>query len=110
MMTTQIKSRIHRDDEVLVVAGRDKGARGKVIRVLPDEGRVLVAKVNMIKRHTRQTQQTSGGIIEKEAPMAISNVQFFCPNCKTGVRLGVKQLDDGRKVRNCRKCGEVLDQ
>jgi len=109
-MTTQIKSRIHRDDEVLVVAGRDKGARGKVIRVLPEEGRVLVAKVNMIKRHTRQTQQTSGGIIEKEAPMAISNVQFFCPNCKTGVRLGVKQLDDGRKVRNCRKCGEVLDQ
>jgi len=64
----------------------------------------------MIKRHTRQTPQSSGGIIEKEAPIAISNVQFFCPNCKAGVRLGVKQLDDGRKVRNCRKCGEVLDQ
>jgi len=110
MMTTQIKSRIHRDDEVLVIAGRDKGARGKVIRVISSDNRVLVSKVNMVKRHTRQTQQTSGGIIEKEAPIALSNVQFFCPKCKTGVRLGTKTLDDGRKVRNCRKCGEVLDQ
>jgi len=109
-MATQIKAHIHRDDEVMVIAGRDKGARGKVIRVIPSEGRVMVSKVNMIKRHTRQTQQTSGGIIEKEAPISISNVQFFCPNCKTGVRLGMKSLDDGRKVRNCRKCGEVLDQ
>jgi len=109
-MTTQIKSRIHRDDEVLVIAGRDKGARGKVIRVISSDNRVLVSKVNMVKRHTRQTQQTSGGIIEKEAPIALSNVQFFCPKCKTGVRLGTKTLDDGHKVRNCRKCGEVLDQ
>jgi len=110
MMTTQIKSRIHRDDEVLVIAGRDKGARGKVIRVISSDNRVLVSKVNMVKRHTRQTQQSSGGIIEKEAPIALSNVQFFCPKCETGVRLGMKTLDDGRKVRNCRKCGEVLDQ
>ncbi len=109
-MSTQIKSRIHRDDEVLVIAGRDKGVRGKVIRVKALDNSVLVSKVNMVKRHTRQTQNTSGGIIEKEAPIALSNVQFFCPNCKTGVRLGVKQLDDGRKVRSCRKCGEVLDQ
>jgi len=109
-MSTQIKAHIRRDDEVLVIAGRDKGARGKVVRVIPTDGHVVVSKVNMIKRHTRQTQQTSGGIIEKEAPISISNVQFFCPNCKTGVRLGMKSLDDGRKVRNCRKCGEVLDQ
>jgi large subunit ribosomal protein L24 len=109
-MTTQIKSRIHRDDEVLVIAGRDKGVRGKVIRVKTLDNTVLVSKVNMVKRHTRQTQHASGGIIEKEAPISLSNVQFFCPNCKTGVRLGVKQLDDGRKVRSCRKCGEVLDQ
>jgi len=109
-MSTQVKSRIHRDDEVLVIAGRDKGARGKVIRVMASDNRVLVSKVNMIKRHTRATQQTSGGIIEKEAPIAISNVQFFCPNCKTGVRLSMKQLDDGRKVRSCQKCSEVLDQ
>ncbi len=105
-----VKTRIRRDDEVIVIAGRDKGARGKVVRVLPQDGTVLVSKVNMIKRHTRQTQNTSGGIIEKEAPLAISNVQFFCPKCKTGVRLGSKVLEDGRKVRTCRKCGEVLDR
>ncbi len=109
-MTTIVKTRIRRDDEVIVIAGRDKGARGKVIRVLPREGRVLVAKVNMVKRHMKPTPASSGGIIEREAPLAISNVQFFCPKCKKGVRLGAKILEDGRKVRICRKCGEVLDR
>lgn len=109
-MATNIKSRIRRDDEVVVIAGRDKGARGKVIRVIPADGRVLVNKVNMIKRHTRPTPNGAGGIIEKEAPIAISNVQYYCSNCKTGVRLGAKQLEDGRKVRTCHKCGEVLDR
>jgi len=104
-----VRTRIRRDDEVVVIAGRDKGARGKVIKVLRADGSVLVAKVNMIKRHTRQTQNSSGGIIEKEAPLNISNVQYFCAKCKTGVRLGVKSLEDGRKVRTCRSCGEVLD-
>lgn len=108
-MTTLVKTRIRRDDEVVVIAGRDKGARGKVIRVQPQDASVLVAKVNMIKRHTRQSQASAGGIIEKEAPMAISNVQYYCSKCKTGVRLGAKTLEDGRKVRTCRKCGEVLD-
>ena len=108
-MTTLVKTRIRRDDEVVVVAGRDKGTRAKVIRVMPQEGSVLVAKVNMIKRHTRQSQVSAGGIIEKEAPMAISNVQYYCSKCESGVRLGVKTLEDGRKVRTCRKCDEVLD-
>ncbi len=109
-MATNIKSRIRRDDEVVVIAGRDKGARGKVIRVIAADGRVLVNKINMIKRHTRQSQDSAGGIIEKEAPIAISNVQYFCSNCDAGVRLGAKELEDGRKVRTCRKCGEVLDR
>ena len=109
-MTTLVSSRIRRDDEVIVITGRDKGARGKVIRVMPKDARVLVSKVNMIKRHTRATANNSGGIIEKEAPVAISNVQYFCPKCKAGVRLGAKTLEDGRKVRTCRKCGEVLDR
>ena len=109
-MATTVKTRIRKNDEVLVTTGRDKGARGKVIRVLPEEGRIVVAKVNMIKRHTKASAQGTGGIIEKEAPMAISNVQYFCPSCKAGVRLGVKSLEDGRKVRTCRKCGEVLDR
>ncbi|MES0371121.1 MAG: 50S ribosomal protein L24 [Mariprofundaceae bacterium] len=109
-MATNIKSRIRRDDEVVVIAGRDKGARGKVIRVIAADNRVLVNKINMIKRHTRQTQDSAGGIIEKEAPIAISNVQYYCSNCDGGVRLGAKELEDGRKVRTCRKCGEVLDR
>ena len=108
-MTDMVKTRLRRDDEVVVIAGRDKGARGKVIRVMKSDGSVLVSKVNMIKRHTRQTQNSSGGIIEKEAALDVSNVQFFCPKCKAGVRLGVKTLEDGRKVRTCRACGEVLD-
>ena len=109
-MATNMKTRIRRDDEVMVTAGRDKGVRGKVIRVMPAEGKVLVSKVNMVKRHTRPTQSSAGGIIEKEAPLALSNIQFYCPSCKMGVRLGVKALEDGRKVRTCRKCGEVLDR
>jgi len=109
-MSAVTKTRIHRDDEIVVIAGRDKGARGKVIRTLPANGKVLVAKVNMVKRHTRPSQNSKGGIIEKEAPIALSNVQYYCPSCKTGVRLGVKVLEDDRKVRTCKKCGEVLDR
>ena len=109
-MSTNVKYRIRRDDEVVVIAGRDKGARGKVTRVLPSEGKAVVSKVNMIKRVTKPSQGTAGGIIEREAPLQISNIQFVCPKCDTGVRLGVKTLEDGRKVRTCRKCGEVLDQ
>ncbi|MDX8391416.1 MAG: 50S ribosomal protein L24 [Mariprofundaceae bacterium] len=103
-------TRIRRDDEVIIIAGRDKGARGKVIRLLKADSKALIAKVNMVKRHTRPTQSSKGGIIEKEAPIALSNVQYFCPSCKAGVRLGVKLLEDGRKVRTCKKCSEVLDR
>ena len=109
-MSTNLKYRIRRDDEVVVIAGRDKGARAKVIRVLPEKGKIVVAKVNMVKRHTKASQENSGGIIEREAPMAISNVQYLCPKCDAGVRVGMKALEDGRKVRTCRKCDEVLDQ
>jgi len=104
------KTRIRKDDEIIVIAGRDKGARGKVIRTLPADNRVLVAKVNMVKRHTRPSQNSRGGIIEKETPIALSNVEYYCPSCKKGVRLGIKVLEDERKVRTCRKCGEVLDR
>ncbi len=109
-MSTNVKCRIRRDDEVVIIAGRDKGARGKVTRILSEKGKVVVSKVNMIKRHTKASQASSGGIIEREAPMAISNIQFICPKCDKGVRVGVKTLEDGRKVRTCRKCDEVLDQ
>ena len=109
-MSTNVKYRIRSGDEIVVITGRDKGARGNVTRILPEKGKVVVAKVNMVKRHTKPTQNSSGGIVEREAPLEISNVQFVCPKCDTGVRLGAKTLEDGRKVRTCRKCGEVLDK
>lgn len=109
-MSTNVKYRIRSGDEIVVIAGRDKGARGNVTRILPEKGKIIVAKVNMVKRHTKPTQNSSGGIVEREAPLEISNVQFVCPKCDTGVRLGAKTLEDGRKVRTCRKCGEVLDK
>ncbi len=109
-MNRILSTRIRHDDEVVVTVGKDKGTRGKVLRVLLDKGKVIVAKANMIKRHTKPSQNSRGGIIEKEAPIAISNVEYFCPKCKAGVRLGTKLLEDGRKVRICRKCGEVLDR
>jgi len=109
-MSTNVKYRIRRDDEVVVIAGRDKGARGKVVRMLSEKGKVVVSKINMLKRHTKATQNSSGGIIEREAPMAISNIQYVCPKCDQGVRVAMKTLEDGRKVRTCRKCDEVLDQ
>ena len=109
-MSTNVNYRIRSGDEVVVITGRDKGARGNVTRVLPEKGKVIVAKVNMVKRHTKPTQNSSGGIVEREAPLEISNVQYVCPKCDAGVRLGAKTLEDGRKVRTCRKCGEVLDK
>lgn len=105
-----LSTRIRRNDEVVVTTGKDKGVRGKVIRVLPRQGRVVVAKVNMMKRHTKPSQKDRGGIVEREAPISLSNVMYYCPKCKTGVRLGIRILEDGRKVRTCRKCGEVLDR
>ncbi|RME86161.1 MAG: 50S ribosomal protein L24 [Zetaproteobacteria bacterium] len=106
----RVKTHVRREDEVVVIAGKDKGARGKVLKVLPEEGRVVVAGVNIVKRHTKPGPNTRGGIIEREAPIAISNVLFYCPHCQRGVRLGRKFLEDGRKVRYCRKCGEVVDK
>ncbi|RMH51710.1 MAG: 50S ribosomal protein L24 [Zetaproteobacteria bacterium] len=103
------KMKLRRDDEVVVIAGRDRGARGRIVRVLPAEGRVVVSKVNMVRRHTRPSDRSAGGIVSVEAPLSVSNVQFYCPACARGVRLGIKRLEDGRKVRFCRKCGEVVD-
>jgi len=102
--------RIRKGDEVIVVAGRSKGLRGNVLRVLTND-RLLVENVNMVKRHTKPdpNRQQPGGILEKEAPIHISNVALF--NAATGAadKVGFKQLDDGRKVRVFRSNGEVVD-
>ncbi len=102
---------VRRGDTVGVIAGKDRGKRGKVLRVLPDSGRVVIEHVNMIKRHQRPTPKLrQGGIIEREGPLAVSNVLLVCGRCNRPVRMGIKILNDGRKVRVCRRCGESVDK
>lgn len=106
-----IKAHVKKDDTVMVMAGKEKGKTGKVLRVYPDSGRVLVENVNVVKRHTRPSQvNQEGGIVEKEAALAISNVMLVCAACSKPTRTGVRQLDDGSKARFCKKCNEIVDK
>ena len=104
------KSIIRRDDIVEVRAGKDKGKRGRVLRVFTEEGRIIIEKINMVKRHTRPDQKQKGGIVEKEGKLAISNVMLVCPKTSQPSRAGWKFLEDGRKVRFLKKSGEMLDE
>ncbi|MBO8129560.1 MAG: 50S ribosomal protein L24 [Peptococcaceae bacterium] len=100
---------IRKGDQVLVITGKDAGKKGKVLEVLPKENRVIVEGVNVVKRHTRPTRNIpQGGIIEKEAPIHKSNVMLLCNKCHKVTRIARRVLDDGSKVRVCKKCGEVL--
>ncbi|MCU0571780.1 MAG: 50S ribosomal protein L24 [Syntrophobacteraceae bacterium] len=109
-MEHQKKYRIKKNDVVQVVAGKDKGKTGKVMRLVPKKDRAIVEKINMVKRHMKPSQQNrQGGILDKEAPIAISNLMLVCSKCTDPTRVGYKILDDDRKVRFCKKCGEVLD-
>jgi large subunit ribosomal protein L24 len=102
---------VRRGDTVGVIAGKERGKRGKVLRVLRDSGRVVVEHLNMIKRHQRPTPKLrQGGIIEREGPLAVSNVLLVCGRCNRPVRVGIKVLNDGRKVRACKRCGESVDR
>jgi large subunit ribosomal protein L24 len=104
------KLKIKKGDTVLVVTGRESGKSGKVTRVKPDSGQVFVERLNMVKRHQKaRGPQGGGGILEKEAPIPISNVMMLCAKCNEPVRVGRKRLDDGRMVRVCRGCGEQID-
>ena len=103
-------SRIKLNDRVEVIAGKDKGRVGKVTKVFRSADKVLVEKVNMIKRHTKPSSiNQQGGIIEKEAPIHVSNVQMICPQCSKTSRIGKKVLEDGQSVRFCKKCGETIE-
>jgi len=103
-------ARVRKDDTVLVIAGRERGKTGKVLRVLHDEDRVVVERVNMVKRHTKPRGTQGGGIVEKEASLHLSNVQPLCGRCDKPARVGAKRLEDGHAVRVCRRCGEQLDK
>jgi large subunit ribosomal protein L24 len=105
------KLHVKKDDPVVVIAGKEKGKSGKVLRVLPERGQVLVESLNVVKRHTRPTRGNSqGGIIEKEAPLDASNVQLVCKGCGKPARTGIRKLEDGSKARYCKKCNEILDK
>ncbi|MBI4297213.1 MAG: 50S ribosomal protein L24 [Chloroflexi bacterium] len=102
--------KIRKNDTVLVAAGKDRGKQGKVRQVLPREGRVIVEGINIAKRHMKpQGTARQAGIIEREAPLHISAVRFLCPKCHHPTRLKAHSLADGSKVRQCQKCGEVID-
>lgn len=102
--------KIRKNDTVVIIAGKDKGKKGKVRRALPKEDRMLVEGLNMIKRHSRARRAArQAGIIELEAPIHVSNVMLLCNKCAKPTRVGFKILDDGKKVRICRSCQEVID-
>ena len=102
-------NKIRKDDMVYVISGKDKGKTGKVLKVLPKKGRALVENVNFIYKHMRPTQQhQQGGFIQREGPIEITNLQVICNKCSKPTRIEFSILEDGRKVRVCKKCGEVM--
>jgi large subunit ribosomal protein L24 len=101
---------VKRDDRVKVIAGKDKGKEGKVLRVLPESQRVIVERVNMVKKHQRPTnKRPQGGILEIEAPIHVSNVMLVCPSCSQPTRVG-RTREDGARIRTCKKCGNPIDK
>jgi len=105
------KLHIRKNDKVMVVAGMEKGKIGTVLRVISRKDRAVVEKLNMVKRHTKPGGKSAqGGIIEKESPIHIANLMLVCGKCAEPARVGIKVLEDGSKVRFCKKCGEVMDK
>ena len=109
---TEATYAVKKNDSVIVISGRDRGKRGRVLRVLPEKRRVIVEGVNFIKRHTRPNPQRNikGGILEREASVDASNLMVVCAECGKPTRVGRRLLDDGKKVRTCRRCGGILDK
>ena len=104
------KSRIRKGDTVVVVTGRERGKTGKVLSVDLQAGKVIVEKLNIVKRHTKPNQKAKqGGILEREAPLQISNVMFFCPVTQKPTRIGIRVLGDGRRVRFSKKSNETVE-
>ena len=99
---------IKKKDKVRILSGKNKGKEGEVLKVFSDKMTVVVSKVNFVKRHTRTTQQAPGGIHEKEAPISLSKVMLICPKCNGTTRLKIDRLSDGKKIRICRRCGEMI--
>jgi len=103
-------AKIKKGDNVIVLAGRDKGKRGEVFQVMPKEERALVRGVNMVRRHQKQTAQDQGGIVSKEASIHLSNLALADPKDGKPTRIGFKTLEDGRKVRIAKRSGEMISE
>jgi len=102
--------KLKKGDKVVITTGKDKGKTGEITTVLPKEGKVIVAGVNMVKRHTKPTQESAGGIVSKEMPIHISNVAYVDPKDGKATRIGYKVEKGGRKVRVAKRSGEVVDK
>jgi len=101
---------IRKNDSVMVIAGKERGKTGKVLRVLSEKNAVIVERTNLVKRHSKpRGPQQPGGIVEKEAPINASNIMIMCDKCNAPVRIGHKELSDGSKIRICRRCNEAFD-
>ena len=101
---------VKKNDLVMVITRKDKGKTGKVMRINKKKDRLVVEKVNMVKRHVKQSQKTKGGIMEKEGMIHVSNVMIYCEKCSKPVRVGTRILEDGKKIRFCKKCNEAVDK
>ncbi len=111
MLVVSKKNSVKKDDIVEVIAGKEKGKKGKVLALFSESGTVTVEKLNMLKRHMKgDGKSRQSGIVDKEGTIHLSNVLVVCDKCGKGVRLKRKKLEDGKRVRVCRKCGEVIDR
>jgi len=105
------RARIRKNDTVMVIAGKERGKTGKVLRVLRERGRIVIERLNVVKRHQKpRGVQSPGGVVEKEASIHLSNVMLMCERCNAPTRIGVRHLESGDRVRTCRRCGEVIDR
>lgn len=102
-------SKYKKGDMVKVIAGKDKGKTGKILKAIPDKDRIVIEKINLIKKHKRPDQKSKGGVVEKEGSIHVSQVGLLCNKCNTAVRVRNKILEDGKKVRICSKCSDVIN-
>ena len=112
-MTAALKTgkfRLKKGDTVMVISGKDKGKKGKVLQVVASDGKLVVEKINLIKKHMRPSRTAKGGIVEKEKALPVSKVMVICPQCGKPARTGLRLLDENKKMRFCKKCGEIIDK
>jgi large subunit ribosomal protein L24 len=104
------KARVKKGDTVVILAGKERGSRARSCTSCPAQSKVVVEKLNLIKRHTKPGRSSKGGIVEKEGALALAKVMVVCPHCAKPARLGIALLEGGRRLRRCKRCGEIVDK